>query len=299
MKEEVKKNLVATVCYLFFGCLPMIGFAQQNNTELQSLADEDQKARMSGPIDWQKLTKEDSLRRVRIFELIKENKVHTGKDYLNAGIVFQHGTDTVASAMAVKYFRKALELDSTLNRWWYAAAVDRDLMRRKQPQIYGTQFIQETATGKLKRYEIDSTKVTDEERIYYRVETLAGQREKEWRMNLKPIAQEYKENNSIEKTIASIRSQHEKGRLSAYSLEEEVNKFGYELLHQQKRESALQIFKLNTELYPQAFNTWDSYGECLLLLDRKKEALRAYRKSLKLNPANENARKIVGQKESR
>ncbi len=280
------------VSFLFFLLFPFWGLAQ-NNTELQKLADDDQNARNSGPIDWKKLNLEDSLRRVRVFELIAGDKLQTGKDYLNAGIVFQHGNDTTASAMAVKCFGKALELDNTLNRWWYAAAVDRDLMRRNQPQIYGTQFIQDRATKKFIRYQIDSTKVTDAERTYHYVETLAAQKEKEWRMNLKPIALEYKENNSIEKTIASIKLQHEQGRLSAFSLEQEINSFGYSLLQQNKEEEALKIFKLNTELYPDAYNTWDSYGECLLKLGKKKEAIKAYKKSLKLNPKNENAKKVL------
>jgi tetratricopeptide (TPR) repeat protein len=51
----------------------------------------------------------------------------------------------------------------------------------------------------------------------------------------------------------------------------------------------LKIFKLNTELYPDGFNTFDSYGECLLLLNKKEEAKIAYKKSLELNPKNNNA----------
>jgi Tfp pilus assembly protein PilF len=51
----------------------------------------------------------------------------------------------------------------------------------------------------------------------------------------------------------------------------------------------LKIFQLNTELYPDGFNTFDSYGECLLLLHKKDEAKIAYKKSLELNPKNNNA----------
>lgn len=274
---------------------PTIIFAQniKDNLELQKMADEDQKARMNGAIDWKRLNQQDSLRRARVFELIKEDKLQTAKDHFNAGIVFQHGNDTAASSMAVKSFERAIKMDSTLNRWWYAAAVDRDLMRRKQAQIYGTQFIQDRNTGKWTRYRIDPSRVTDAARKYYSVETLSEQQEKEWRMNLKPISLTYKENNSIEKTIQSIKEQHQKGRLSAYSLEAELNQFGYELLKLGKHNEALQIFKLNTRLYPTSFNTFDSYGECLMKLDKKKAAIKAYKKSLKLNSENDNVRKII------
>ena len=40
--------------------------------------------------------------------------------------------------MAVKMMAKSLELNPAGNKWLYAAAVDRDLMRRNKPQIYGS-----------------------------------------------------------------------------------------------------------------------------------------------------------------
>lgn len=292
-------SAVRIACVLMSVCC--LGLSQhstaqgtQDNAELQQMADEDQRARMQSPIDWTILNREDSLRRQRVFELIAEQKVNTAKDHLNAGIVFQHGNDTIASAMAVKSFETAIKLDPNTNRWWYAAAVDRDLMRRKQPQIYGTQFVQEGDT-KWRRYTIDTTKISDEQRRYYSVETLSEQLEKEYLMNLKPLADYYKKTNSVDKTIEQIKTEFKRGRLSAQSLDAEVNKLGYELLTKHKEQDALKIFKLNTELYPKSFNAFDSYGECLLQLGKKKEALKAYKKSLQLNPENDNARKILEQ----
>lgn len=282
--------LIPVLCFF----IPARSQAQTvtDNIEMQRLADEDQQSRSKGNIDWKVLMKEDSLRRVRVFELIKEEQLRTGKDYLNAGIIFQHGNDTVASAMAVKSFGKALQLDSTLNRWWYAAAVDRDLMRRGLPQIYGTQFNSENG-GKWIRYQIDTTRVTDEERRYYHVETLAEQVEKERTMNLKTVVSFYK-NNGIDKTLLLIKAEHKKGKQSVYDVREGIlNTFGYQLLEGNKDAEALKVFKLNTELYPQAFNTFDSYGEILLKMGQRKEAAKAYRKSLELNPANENAKEVL------
>ena len=74
-----------------------------------------------------------------------------------------------------------------------------------------------------------------------------------------------------------------------------INSFGYNLLGQDKKEEALKIFKLNTQHYPNGFNTWDSYGECLLLLGNKEERINAYKKSLALNPKNKNAETIIEQ----
>ncbi|MDQ7961308.1 tetratricopeptide repeat protein [Flavobacterium lindanitolerans] len=272
-------------------------FSQTDNVELQKMADDDQNSRMKSDINWMILNKEDSLRRVRVFELLKENKVQTAKDYFNSGIVFQHGNDTIASGMAVKTFKKALELDPSLNRWWYAAAVDRDLMRKGEPQIYGTQFTKNKSTnGKWVRYKIDPTKVTDEERQYYAVETLAQQIEKERKMNLKTISSYYNSGNLIEKTIKLIKQEFKKGTKSEYDISEEaVNEFGYNLLNQNKNEEALKVFKLNTELYPNGYNTYDSYGECLMKLGQKEKAIKAYKKSLALNPDNGNAKQIINE----
>ena len=120
------------------------GFAQ-TNPELQKMADADQQDRFSGE-NWDTVMKNDSIRLAKATKLFKEGELNTAKDYYNAGIIFQHGNDTIASKMAVESFKTAIEMDSTLNRWWYAAAVDRDLMRRGEPQIYGTQYIVDEKT---------------------------------------------------------------------------------------------------------------------------------------------------------
>lgn len=264
-----------------------------DNIELKQMYESDQSSRMTGEIDWTAVNKMDSLRRIRVYELIKEGKLQTGKDYYHSAMIFQHCNDTIASAMAVQQMQKALTLDSTINRWLLAAAIDRDLMRRNQPQIYGTQFVKQGDAAKWERYKIDSNKVSDTERKYYSVETLAEQKQKEWLMNLEPLTDYYRKTASIAKTITLIKEQHQRGRLSAYSLEAEVNNFGYALLQRNKDKEALKIFKLNTELYPDGFNAFDSYGECLMKTGRTKEALQAYKQSLVLNPQNDNARKIL------
>lgn len=78
--------------------------------------------------------------------------------------------------------------------------------------------------------------------------------------------------------------------------EEEVNTWGYQLLEQDKKNEALQIFKLNTLLFPKSWNVYDSYGETLETLGNRKEAVINYRKSLELNPNNTNARKYLDDK---
>lgn len=70
----------------------------------------------------------------------------------------------------------------------------------------------------------------------------------------------------------------------------ELNSFGYNLLSDGKKETALAVFKTNTILYPNASNTFDSYAETLLDLGKTKEAVLNYEKAVTaaLKYGNEN-----------
>ncbi len=77
--------------------------------------------------------------------------------------------------------------------------------------------------------------------------------------------------------------------------ENQINRLGYLLMEQEKNQDALKIFKLNTELYPNGFKTYDSYGECLLKLGDTENGIKAYQKSLELNSDNTNAKIMLSQ----
>ena len=262
-----------------------------DNAELQKMYDADQRSRTTHDIDWKELMKQDSLREVKVNEFIRDGKIVTAKDYYNSAMIFQHGRDTVASFMAVKHMRKAIELDSTMNRWLLAAAIDRDLMRRGKPQIYGTQYVKDNGETRWKRYNIDSAKITDEERKHYGVETLAEQKVKEYELNLLLLSDYYAKMNSIDKTISLIKAEYKKKRAAEYNVSEVgLLIFGDELMSAEKYEEALKIYKLNTELYPTLYRPYYYYGECLLKLKRKEDAKKAFQKSLDLNPNYDRAR---------
>lgn len=72
-----------------------------------------------------------------------------------------------------------------------------------------------------------------------------------------------------------------------------LNNLGYELLQLQKRTEAIEIFKLNTELFADIGNCWDSLGEALRLNNQNKEALEAYRMALKHSPQLKSAQKAI------
>jgi CubicO group peptidase (beta-lactamase class C family) len=72
-----------------------------------------------------------------------------------------------------------------------------------------------------------------------------------------------------------------------------LNQVGYDLLNEQKTSAAIEIFTLNTDLFPEVANTWDSLGEAYMLAGDKDQALKNYHKSLELNPNNENAKNMT------
>lgn len=75
--------------------------------------------------------------------------------------------------------------------------------------------------------------------------------------------------------------------------ERELNELGLELLNDKRTEAALEALKLCTILYPDSWNTYDSYGKALLQSGKKEEAILMYQKSVTMNPQNEPGKKIL------
>ena len=84
-----------------------------------------------------------------------------------------------------------------------------------------------------------------------------------------------------------------KGSANYYLNESEMNMAGYQLLQSGKAEEAASVFKLTVEAFPNSFNAYDSYGEALLALGNKTGAIENYKKSVTLNPGNENGLKVL------
>ena len=75
--------------------------------------------------------------------------------------------------------------------------------------------------------------------------------------------------------------------------ENTLNALGYELMQDEEIKSALQIFKLNVELYPGSYNVYDSYGEALLNNGDRDEAIRNYRLSLEIFPESPSGNRVL------
>lgn len=79
----------------------------------------------------------------------------------------------------------------------------------------------------------------------------------------------------------------------------DLNGLGYFLMQQLKNvDGAVAMFEFYAELFPQDWNAWDSLAEGVYTKGDKQKALELYKKSLELNPANENGKKFVEQIEN-
>ncbi|HMQ68531.1 MAG TPA: serine hydrolase [Ignavibacteria bacterium] len=75
--------------------------------------------------------------------------------------------------------------------------------------------------------------------------------------------------------------------------EREINNLGYNLLRKGSTDEAIELFKLNVDLFPQSANVYDSLGEAYLKNGNKDLAIINYRKSVELNPENESGKKVL------
>lgn len=82
------------------------------------------------------------------------------------------------------------------------------------------------------------------------------------------------------------------------NFEDRFNKAGYDMLNGKQTDGAVFVFKLNTKLYPQSANAWDSYGEALWKAKQIDKAIESYNKAIALDPTGvtgENARNMLKQ----
>lgn len=78
--------------------------------------------------------------------------------------------------------------------------------------------------------------------------------------------------------------------------ESELNRLGYDFMNQPSDKFlplSLEVFKLNTVIYPRSGNTYDSYANALEKAGKKEEAILMYKKSITLSPGNEDGKKAL------
>ncbi|MGH7597806.1 MAG: tetratricopeptide repeat protein [bacterium] len=68
------------------------------------------------------------------------------------------------------------------------------------------------------------------------------------------------------------------------NVEDKINRLGYELMNERNPDAALEVFRLNVELYPKSANCYDSLAECYWKRGDLPAAIQHYEKAIALDP---------------
>jgi tetratricopeptide (TPR) repeat protein len=118
------------------------------------------------------------------------------------------------------------------------------------------------------------------------------------RKSIAEVVNEAVEKDGVAKAIAQYRAL-KASQPKAYDFAEQnaLNMVGYGLLQLGRTADAIEIFKLNVEMFPEHGNPPDSLGEAYLAAGEKALALASYKRALALDPRNEGAKAIIARLE--
>jgi hypothetical protein len=81
--------------------------------------------------------------------------------------------------------------------------------------------------------------------------------------------------------------------MQAWQFQRRINSRGYELMGAGKLDTALELFKLNSLIFPLDWYVWDSLAECYYTMKDYNLSLEYYKKSLEMNPGNEQGAEMI------
>ncbi len=116
-----------------------------------------------------------------------------------------------------------------------------------------------------------------------------------WTAGDQVLALEYFLQVDVEGACAAIRSDRNRYQQLYPDLQRRLNRAGYDFLRRSLVADAVQTFDLNRELYPEAWNVYDSYADALLAAGDRAGAVANYSKALELNPGYEAGRRRLAQ----
>jgi len=129
--------------------------------------------------------------------------------------------------------------------------------------------------------------------LIFDVEVL-DMKEKSLGMVVKEILYQDTVNFNIPKVLEVVRNLKNQNFKNIYVNESELNIIGYTLITKVHRpDIAVEIMKLNVELYPDSANSFDSLAEAYMENGDKELAIKNYQKSLELDPTNTNAKDML------
>lgn len=147
-----------------------------DNIALQAIVDADQADRLGDAItrEPEKVFERDATRRSQTLSIIRSRGLRSARDYFNAALVMQHSPPDIELAYALATLSHYLDPENKAPTSLMAAAWDRLLMQRVQPQWYGTQYQNDGAGVFL--FPVAEGVITDIERARLGVPTLGESR---------------------------------------------------------------------------------------------------------------------------
>lgn len=110
--------------------------------------------------------------------------------------------------------------------------------------------------------------------------------------SLQPKVYDFIENRENKRQINNLKKFVENYKSQAKNVSE-LNAYGYVLLGQKRFKEAIMVFQINTFLFPENDNAYDSLGEAYMMAGKKELAILNYEKAVKLNPKADSSRKVL------
>lgn len=107
------------------------------------------------------------------------------------------------------------------------------------------------------------------------------------------LASDYIEEDNIEQAVICYSELMEKDVQARLRLENTLNNDGYNCIFRKNFKTAIAFLKINTILFPESYNAWDSLGEAYFTNKEYDLCIEAMKSSLKYNPNNQNALKYI------
>ena len=104
---------------------------------------------------------------------------------------------------------------------------------------------------------------------------------------------EYLNNNEFQKALAGYLAIQQRDSLDKNIRERTLNSLGYRAIRNKKYQKAIDVFKINTALYPMSSNTYDSLGDAFWKIKDTTNALVNFKKALSINPENRRATRFL------
>jgi hypothetical protein len=145
-----------------------------SNTEMEAIYKEDQRVR-TGKIDGEMMNKTDAERREQTRRLLAIGSLHTGKDFEEAAVVFQHGATANDYLLGHTLALVAVSKGDATAVWIAAATLDRYLWKVGQKQVFGTQYYSGDAKHEYTQEPYDRELVSDALREQLGVPSQASQ----------------------------------------------------------------------------------------------------------------------------